>query len=252
MKTYSKIAALLIIAVMMVSCTQEDDMMNEDLHKTYAVKRLVEPITIDADWNKPQWQDAEAIEIGLYMGQKPEHIPNVQAKIAYDDDNIFVIFKVEDNYIKALAENHQDRVCGDSCVEFFFTPSSDIADGYMNVETNCCGKILFRYQKQRDVGMVPVSLEDIDKIEIAHSLPGEKITEEIQTPTTWTIEYRLPYSIIEKYTEFVKPERGVMWWANLYKCADQTSKPHWLTWSLVDKPEPDFHRPEYFGTLVFE
>jgi hypothetical protein len=40
--------------------------------------------------------------------------------------------------------------------------------------------------------------------------------------------------------------------ANFYKCADQTSHPHWLTWASVDYPQPKFHLPEFFGRLVFE
>ena len=40
--------------------------------------------------------------------------------------------------------------------------------------------------------------------------------------------------------------------ANFYKCADETTTPHYLSWSLIATTEPDFHCPEYFGELVFE
>ena len=209
-------------------------------------------MVIDADWEKPQWQQIEPVRLGFYMGDEPEHIPGVEAKVAYDSDNIYVIFRVDDNYIKAVAENHQDPVCRDSCVEFFFTPNSDISTGYMNMETNCCGKILLFQQMERGVGLVKVAAEDLDKIEIAHSLPYEQILDEIQEPTVWTLEYRLPISMIEKYMPVEKPASGVEWKGNFYKCADKTSKPHWLTWSFVNMPKPDFHRPEFFGTLTFE
>jgi len=48
-----------------------------------------------------------------------------------------------------------------------------------------------------------------------------------------------------------RPGPGVIWRANLYKCADLCSHPHWLTWSFVDRSQPDFHRKEFFGTLRF-
>ncbi|MBT5542155.1 MAG: hypothetical protein HOK34_04920, partial [Gammaproteobacteria bacterium] len=31
-----------------------------------------------------------------------------------------------------------------------------------------------------------------------------------------------------------------------------TQKPHYLTWNPVETSNPDFHRPEFFGKLIFE
>ena len=39
--------------------------------------------------------------------------------------------------------------------------------------------------------------------------------------------------------------------ANFYKCADRTAHPHFLAWNRVDAPAPDFHRPDFFGELIF-
>ena len=58
--------------------------------------------------------------------------------------------------------------------------------------------------------------------------------------------------ILEKYAQVTHPQPGGIWRANFYKCADKTSHPHWLTWSVVDKPRPDFHVPQFFGILEFE
>ena len=40
--------------------------------------------------------------------------------------------------------------------------------------------------------------------------------------------------------------------ANFYKCGDDTTKPHFLSWNPVKAPKPDFHRPEQFGVLNFQ
>ena len=45
---------------------------------------------------------------------------------------------------------------------------------------------------------------------------------------------------------------GVTWRANFYKCADHTSHPHWLSWSVIGSGKFEFHVPEYFGTLEFK
>jgi hypothetical protein len=39
---------------------------------------------------------------------------------------------------------------------------------------------------------------------------------------------------------------------NFQKCGDKTKFPHYGSWNRIDTPEPDFHRPEYFGDLILE
>ena len=39
---------------------------------------------------------------------------------------------------------------------------------------------------------------------------------------------------------------------NLYKCGDDLSCPHYLSWRPVGTPAPDFHRPEFFEPVFFE
>ncbi len=217
----------------------------------YTIKRLTSPITLDGNWNKAAWQDHPALHISYYMGSRPSHMPDTQARLGYDDDAIYVIFRVKDQYVRAVATNYHDAVCEDSCVEFFFTPGGEISEGYFNLEMNCGGTILFKHQTARDQNTVAVSEEHCKEIQIYHSLP--KIVEpEITTPTTWTVEYRLPVDILAAYAPVARPAKGVLWWANLYKCGDKTSHPHWLSWAPIDKPQPDFHRPDFFAMLTFE
>ena len=40
--------------------------------------------------------------------------------------------------------------------------------------------------------------------------------------------------------------------ANFYKCGDRMPVKHYVTWNPIGWPQPDYHRPEYFGELVFE
>lgn len=219
--------------------------------RAYTTARLGGDMKIDADWNKPQWQAVQPIALDQCCGEKPVHFPHTQAKLMYDDENIYLIFKVDDQYVRCVREGHQSAVCRDSCVEFFFTPGADIGEGYFNIEINCGGTLLFHHQTARGVDEIYLPDADLDRLEIAHSLPAS-IPEEIMEPTTWTLECKVPLDILGRHVPLAKPAPGVVWRANLYKCADDTSHPHWLAWSLVDLPSPDFHRPEFFGTLVFE
>jgi hypothetical protein len=111
--------------------------------------------------------------------------------------------------------------------------------------------MLFHHQMEPRTDQTWLSDEHIRQVEVAHTLP--RIVEpEIETDTTWIVEYRIPFSILSEYHTFPLPEAGTVWRANLYKCADKTSHPHWLTWAPVDFPSPNFHLPEFFGTLEFQ
>ena len=236
----------LLIAPMMFSCA----FLNQSDMDSYKVYKITEPIPVNSDWNKKPWTALRSISLENFMGARPDHIPKVQSKVAYDEHNIYVIFKVEDRFVRAIRKNHQDDVYKDSCVEFFFSPEDHSANGYFNLEMNCGGTMLFHHQKEPRKNSTHISEQDIAQIEVAHSLPTV-VDPEITTPTTWTVEYRIPFSVLKKYHNLESPNKGSVWRGNFYKCADETSHPHWLTWALIDRPKPDFHVPEYFGKLIF-
>jgi hypothetical protein len=188
--------------------------------------------------------------IGNYMGEYPDHFPKAEVKLAYGDMGVCVMFRVEDRYVRAVAKRHQDSVCGDSCVEFFFTPGADSATGYFNLEMNCGGTMLFHFHPASRKDGVEVAGADCDRLRTAHSLP-RIVDPEVEEPITWTVQYYIPFSLLSKFCEVAVPRPGAIWRANFYKCADNTSHPHWLTWSPVDFPTPNFHLPRSFGTLEF-
>lgn len=217
------------------------------LHK---IRRLADPPKVDCAWDESPWQDIASASINSYMGKEPEHQPGTEVKVAYDDATIYVIFRVEDRYVRAVA-GHQGNVCQDSCVEFFFTPGPDVSIGYFNLEMNCGGTMLFHFQKAPGDTRNEIPLSECDKIVVAHSLP-RIVDPEIEEPVTWTVAYGMPISVLQDYCDVVMPAPGVTWRANFYKCADRTSHPHWLTWAPVDFPVQNFHLPHDFGVLEFQ
>ena len=164
----------------------------------YQVQKLDQPIKLDGNWEKNIWKNVPALEIKNYMGEKPEHLPRAQAKLLYDDNNLYVIFRVEDQYVRAVATEYHGPVWEDSCAEFFFTPGADVKKGYYNLEMNCGGTMLFNCQPFPERKTVPIADEDLARIEVAHSMP-RIVDPEIDQPTQWTVSYRLPFDILDKY-----------------------------------------------------
>lgn len=216
----------------------------------YEVFSLKQSMKIDGDWDKPQWQKSKAIVIENNMGSSPGFLPAVQAKMMYDDENLYIIFLVKDRYVRCITKDFNGPVWEDACVEFFFSPDTNFPERYFNLEINCGGTPLMHYNVIPGEEITILEINDIEMIEIAHSLP-QIIDPEISEPVTWTIEYRIPLVLLEKYSKITHPEPGINWKANFYKIAENSSNPHYLTWSVVDNYKPDFHLPQFFGLLRF-
>src|SRR5690606_38345776 len=193
------------------------------------------------------------IEITNYMGKVPPFSPKTSVKMMYDEDNVYVIFQVKDSYVRSLVREINGNVSGDACVEFFFAPDANLPERYFNLEINAGGTPLLFYVTKPWTGFTKLDSADIKKIEIAHSLP-RVVDPEITKPVTWPIEYRIPLAMLEKFSKVSRPKPGMVWKANFYKTASKSknSNPHWITWSPVEYPRPNFHLPQFFGTLEFE
>jgi len=228
--------------------TMTDDLK---LENTYRVKPLTGPITIDADWDKAVWENVEAVELTHYMGEKPLFSPVTHAKLLYDKDHIYGIFKVHDRYVQSKVTEINGAVSTDSCVEFFFSPDSDSPLTYFNLEINAGGVPLLHYVTQPRKTYQVLEADQIKKIAIAHSMPPV-VDPEIVKDTVWTIEYKVPLAMLSHHGKVTTPAPGVRWKANFYKTGSRTGNPHYFTWNVVDNPRPDFHLPQYFGTLIFE
>jgi hypothetical protein len=220
----------------------------------YTIHRTDDLDLPDADWERPQWQAAETLEITHFSWEDSGHRPCTQARLLYDEQALSIIFRVEDCYVRAVAERFQDSVCTDSCVEFFVAPRPD-SQAYFNFEVNCGGTMLLHRcpsAAERAQGRATENVSDADgaTIRIATTLP--KIVEpELTTPTTWAVEYRVPFVLFAQYFGAQTPVPGTQWKGNFYKCGDRTSHPHWGSWAPVDTPNPSFHQPDFYQSLVF-
>jgi len=254
-----KILLLIAIALMdpLSACnskkkkTGDSNRLSQDSSYLYKVKHSTNTPIINSEWDGEIWGKTEALKLENYMGEMPSHFPPTFVKLQYDAHYIYLIFKVNDQYIRAIETKTHGRVWEDSCVEFFFTPGADTEIGYFNFEANCKGVYLFQYHLTAENQSGFVSSKDCSEISISHSIKKD-VSIELTEPQIWSLEYRIPIKILSNYMKVDKPETGTIWRANFYKCGDKTSHPHWLTWAPVHYPKPNFHLPEFFSQIQFE
>ena len=246
-----KLITLTLVAIFTIALLQAQS-TEQITPEVYEVMETEQPIKPDANWDKKQWENVKPVTITNYMGDVPDFKPKVQAKMVYDKDNLYVIFRVEDKYVKSLTDRNNGPVYRDSAVEFFFAPDVENSNLYFNIEANCGGKVLFHHNNPTDRSKnIRLTDEDIALIEIAHSMPAI-VDPEITDEVTWTLEYKVPLALLKKHSPVTMPAKGVEWRANFYKIAEITSNPHYITWSKIDSPRPNFHVPVNFGRIIFK
>lgn len=168
--------------------------------------------------------------------------PTVKFMIARSELAFYIYFKVEENGVKAVYTNDQDPVWQDSCVEFFVGLPHDL--GYANFEFNCIGTCLASRRTSRNDNIHPLTPSEMASIERYATLGDLPIT--THEKTNWELSVRIPFSVLGMNHS----EKPTQLRANFYKCGDETDTPHYLSWSEIDTPAPDFHQQEFFGVLT--
>jgi hypothetical protein len=173
------------------------------------------------------------------------YLPGVNFRIAHTGKEIWLKFYVKEKHIRAAETRINGEVHKDSCVEFFLSPDGQ---NYYNFEFNCIGTVHLGWGPGRhDRQFVDPAL--IKKISIGSSLGGSPFDEKTGD-FSWELMVRIPIECLA-FTS-LHGLGGIKAKANFFKCGDETSRPHFVTWNPVKTPEPDYHRPEFFGEIYFE
>lgn len=166
--------------------------------------------------------------------------PDVRFCMGYTSGAIFLKFFVTEMSLRAQVTEINGNVWEDSCVEFFISFDDQ---GYYNIECNCIGTIHAAFGKARRgrILLEKKLIGTIGKQVIIRNREDEK---------EWQLALALPLSVFVHHR--VHSLQGVTCRANFYKCGDLLPEPHFVSWTPIDTAEPDFHVPQFFGTLQFE
>ena len=208
---------------------------------------------LENGWNDPAWAASEPLEIASFRPEGSDHRPRTRARLAWDDDGLCGLFLVEDRHVRSVHTRFGDPVYRDSCVEAFLQPKP--GGGYLNFEMNAGGTVMashitdHRRTPEGFAAFTKLTEEDGRRVEVRSTLP-RVIEPEMDGPVDWQLAFFVPTALLERFVGPIGPLAGQEWRANLYKCGDGTSHPHWASWSPVDAL--NFHLPHCFGALRFE
>lgn len=172
--------------------------------------------------------------------------PKVEFAAAHTGDALLLHYRVEEQSVRAVAQKDHEHIWEDACAEFFIMPA---ADGiYYNFECNCTGKLLVAAGKDRNE-RTPAPAEVMQSIDRWASL-GTKPFDTREEPTKWELALRIPVTAFFQH-DFSRFD-GLKATGNAYKCGDNLPVPHFISWNPIKTKSPDFHRPDFFGQMIFE
>ncbi len=193
------------------------------------------------DTNKIPFQTIASLNWDEYPYQ-----PEVTFRIAHDATSIFLNYHVKEKSIRARYSKDNSMVWADSCVEFFILPPGQ--NEYYNIESNCIGTLFFGIGEDGSY-REPAPAEFSNQIQRWSSLGNQSFEERIGD-VEWELSLIIPMNAFFKGD--IEKLSGQVMKGNFYKCGDELISPHFLSWNPINTEKPNFHLPEFFGSLVFE
>ena len=173
-------------------------------------------------------------------GYKPE---SCAALFGVEGEGIHALLWSWEKNPRCVCTKRDEPVYTDSCLELFLMPVEG-DDRYVNFEVNKNGVYLSQIGTCRGDRVFIKELTDLEPVIAPMEIKadGEK---------AWGVDITIPENLISAlyHTDFSLCETKIT--GNFYKCGDLTEFPHYGAHFPVRTEKPDFHRPEFFGDIIF-
>ncbi len=227
MKRLFALLMILSIVFSMSGCkgTAENERSSEYVYS-------ITKVNGDIDWNS-----IPTIPIDKVLWTEDYGI-RAEGQICYDNENLYVHQRAHESVIRAENTDPLGHIYEDSCMEFFFMLED--SPNYFNFEINANGCLANQFGPKKTDRIYALRPDAEEYFDIHAD----------RTDDGWEVYYRIPLEFIQLfYPDYTFKGKLA---ANMYKCGNKTVNKHYLSWTDIDLDEPNFHVPQFFGTLVFE
>lgn len=260
-KVYCKTCGEVIAEAQEVEAAMYKDERYNENQPLYVVKK----VGSDFSWNDI---DSANIDYESWRDRKGYN-PEASFQVVHTDESIIVKFTVKNDYLVSKETETNAIVCGDACVEFFVSPSSD-PEHYYNFEMNSLGTLHLGYGIDAQHGeTAEVEGRHIIDPEIIHQYTTMKVipasTEPVETADGPRGEWGLELTINKEIFKVISGKEfgDKLAKGGFYKCGDLPKKEkargsaegHLLSWNHIDtksKTNQGYHTTVDFGNIAFE
>ncbi|UJR81673.1 carbohydrate-binding family 9-like protein [Sandaracinus amylolyticus] len=238
---------LLISVALLSGCTCATPPPRTEI-PTLRVPRASAPPTLDGRLDDAIWRDAARTERFVDTMDGSHAQPEVTARMAWDDDALYVAFEVADELLRCDLEGHDAHLWEQDAVELMIDPDGD-GRSYAELQVSPTNLV---FDTWFDARRVPQPFGRVAwSSELRSAVSTEGTPNDDAADEGWTAEIAIPWSAFERLgTPASRPSRGDTWRIALYVLDVRAQGQLGVGWSppLIG----DFHVPERFGRVTFE
>ena len=210
----------------------------------YRVPRAQKAPTVDGVLDDAAWKEAQAVALRGSFDGRPAKL-RTEARLVYDDANLYVAFDVEDPDLWGTLRKRDDPIYEQEVVEVFLDANAD-GRTYNELQVSPHNVIFDAYFPARRQGM---DLSWDSGMKTAVKVRGT-LDDASDKDGGWMVELQIPFARLAEVPS-VPPKAGDRWRFNLYRLEHhgrrdvegQAFSPLFIG---------DFHALPRFGWLVFQ
>jgi len=195
-----------------------------------------------ADLNSAEWNNAQRVQIDRYWSGAPAPANrHAEARMLWSTKALHVRFVCHQAEPLVVSEKPQTltKTMGlwdrDVC-EIFIAPDPHVIERYLEFEAAPTGEWL-------DVAIHwTAEKRESDWQFNSHMTAAARVEND-----RVTIAMRIPWN-----HWIHEPQKGERWRVNLFRCVGKDPNRGYLAWQPTLTPQPNFHVPQVFGSLVFK
>ena len=176
----------------------------------YLVTRAAKAPTVDGVLDEAAWKGARAVVLRGSFDGRPVQL-RTEARLVYDDANLYVAFDVEDPDLWGTLRNRDDPIYEQEVVEVFLDANAD-GRTYNELQVSPHNVIFDAYFPARRQGM--------DRSWDSGMKTALKVRGTLDDPSDkdqgWTVEMQIPFARLAEVPH-VPPQKGDRWRFNLYR-----------------------------------
>ena len=213
----------------------------------YAVARTTQKIVIDGKLDEADWKAAQSFGDFKFPWWKEGEKELTEVKMLWDDNFLYTSFRCDDKHIWADHYDINSATCLDDCAEIFWIPNPGESLSFYQFEINCIGNVLsmyYNYEKGMKSGLHTIMVPHIGQ-----TIQGTVNNDE-DIDKGWIVETAIRFSDYPELSKKPVPTPGKIWHVGLHRCGGKTNE-QYSQWSPSKTPNPNFHRPQDFGKIIF-
>jgi hypothetical protein len=225
--------------------------------KVLTARKLTAAPEIDGKSDEPVWREARPTgPLTRPDGSRLDAAYNTQARLGWDDANLYVSFSARDDDItNGLTGARDKELWKEDVVEVYLDPGADGKD-YIEIQVSPAGEIFDAvFESHRSPAWADASKKlDITDLRAKVELQGSlNARDDGVIDQAWNVEIVIPFTGLPGFTG--PPKEGEEWGLNLYRLdvAGPSRGGFAAAWALPKSAGEgfDFHSTETFGKLKF-